>query len=152
LRLEYRLDDEDKNYSALWNYPNLTVTEVVARMSCEYFVKEGETYVVTATASDPDETVVLYVKKEMYTNDLTEIKYSQIGFEIREINGANSTLVESKEVWNHEEVLAALHSDIIYIQRAGEFLEFTLDSREIDEDRKCYVYYGGFTGKSRRKA
>jgi hypothetical protein len=149
LRLEYRLDDEYQKFPALWNYLNLAVTEAVARMSCEYFVKEGEIYVVTATAIDPDETVVLYLKKERYSNDSTEIKYLQIGFEIREISGDNSTLLESKEVWNHEEVLSTLHSDIIYIKRDGEFLEFTLDSREIDEDRKCYVYYGNFTGNSR---
>ena len=28
-------------------------------------------------------------------------------------------------------------------------MEFELDSREIDEDRKCYIYYGKFTGKNR---
>lgn len=149
MRLEYRLDDEYQKYPALWNYLNLSVTEAVARMSCEYFVKEGETYVVTATATDPDGTAVLYVKKERYSNDTTETQYSHIGLEVRELQRNGSVLIEKKDVWDHEEVLSALHSDIIYIQKDGEFLEFTLDSREIDEDRKCYVYYGNFTGESR---
>ncbi|MEH7503328.1 hypothetical protein V7152_15170 [Neobacillus drentensis] len=149
MRLEYRLDDEYQKFPALWNYQNLTVSETVARMSCEYFVKEAETYVVTATAIDPDGTSVMYVKKEKSFDDVTEEMYSHIGFEVRELQRNRSVLIENKEVWNHEEVLAVLHSDIIYIRRDGSFMEFTLDSREIDEDRKCYVYYGSFTGKTR---
>ena len=118
-------------------------------MSCEYFVKEGETYLVTATAIDPDGTTVLYVKKEDAYTDVTERNYSHIGFEVRELQRNGSVLIEQKEVWNHEEVLTLLHSDFIYIQKDGRWLEFNLDSREIDEDRKCYIYYGSFTGKTR---
>jgi hypothetical protein len=149
LRLEYRLDDEYQKFPALWSYLNLTVSEAVARMSCEYFVKERETFVVTATAIDTDGTTVLYVKKESYSDGPMEEVYSHIGFEVRELQRNSSVLIEKKEVWNHEEVLTVLHSDIIYIQKDGRFMEFTLDSREIDEDRKCYVYYGKFTGNSR---
>ncbi|MEH7375108.1 hypothetical protein [Neobacillus drentensis] len=150
MRLEYRLDDEYQKFPALWSYLDLTVSEAVARMTCEYFVKESETYVVTATAIDPDGTAVLYMKKEKSSyDDIIEEQYSHIGFEVRELQRNRSDLIEKKDVWNHEEVLVVLHSDIIYIQRDGRFLEFALDSREIDEDRKCYVYYGSFTGKTR---
>jgi hypothetical protein len=149
MRLEYRLDDESKQFPALWNYQNITPVEAVARMTCEYFVKEGETYGVNATAMDPDGTTVLYVIKESYTNDTSDTIYSHIGFEVRELKGTTSTLVERKDAWEHEEILATLHSDFIYIQKDGKFLEFELDSREIDEDRKCYVFYGTYTGKSR---
>ncbi|OLS40490.1 hypothetical protein [Bacillus sp. MRMR6] len=149
MRLEYRLDDEYKNYPALWNYPNISVSEAVARMTCEFYVKERDTYMVTATALDPDGTTVLYVKKESYPNDPSEKTYSHIGFEIREMTGTGSILLESKDVWEHEEIVTALHSDFIYIQKERAFREFALDSREIDEDRKCYVYYGKFTGKMR---
>ncbi|MFL6556517.1 MAG: hypothetical protein ACJ8MO_10410 [Bacillus sp. (in: firmicutes)] len=149
MRLEYRKDDEYQTFPALWNYQNLTVSETVARMSCEYFVKDGETYVVTGTAIDPDGTTVLYVKKEKSFTDAMEKNYSHIGFEVRELQRYGSLLIEEKEVWNHDEVLPVLHCDIMYIQREGRWLEFTLDSREIDEDRKCYIYYGTFTGKTR---
>jgi len=142
------LDDEYQKFPALWNYSNLTISEAVARMSCEYFVKEGQTYVVTATATDPDGTTVLYVKEEKSSDEGMDHIYSQIGFEIRELQRNRSFLLEKREVWNHEEVLALLHSDIIYIQKDRSYLEFTLDSREIDEDRKCYVYYGNYTGKT----
>lgn len=149
MRLEYRLNDEAKQYPALWNYVDIPISETIARMTCEYFIKEGDTYVVTATAMDPDGTAVLYVKKEKFSDDFSEPTYSHIGFEIRELQGANSILIESKDVWNHEEILPYLHSDILYVQKDGILIEFTLDSREIDEDRKCYVYYGEFTGECR---
>ncbi|WP_459501467.1 hypothetical protein [Bacillus sp. C1] len=149
MRLEYRLYDEMKQYPALWNYTNISVSEIVARMTCEYFVKEGNTYVITATAMDPDGTAVLYIQKDDFLNDSLEPTYSHIGFEIRELQGTESTIIESKEVWHHEEILTPLHSDILYIKKDGVFLEFSLDSREIDEDRKCYIYYGNFTGACR---
>ncbi|MDM5328743.1 hypothetical protein [Neobacillus sp. CF12] len=149
MRLEYRLDDEVKQYPALWNYQDITPNEAVARMTCEFFVKDGETYAVSATAMDPDGTAVLYVKKETYFNDSSDTIYSHIGFEVREIKGTTSAIVERNDVWGHEEILATLHSDIIYLQKDGKFKEFVLDSREIDEDRRCYVYYGTFSGKTR---
>ncbi|AWC28252.1 hypothetical protein [Bacillus cytotoxicus] len=149
MRLEYRLNSKEEQYPALWNYINIPVSEVIARMTCEYFVKEGDTYVVTATAMDHDKTAVLYVQKEDFLNDPLDHTYSHIGFEIRELQGTDSILLESKEVWNHEDILSILHSDIIYIQKDEQFIEFTLDSREIDEDRKCYVYYGTFNNEHR---
>jgi hypothetical protein len=149
MRLEYRLDDEIKQYPALWNYQNITPAEAAARMTCEFFVKEGETYAVKATAMDPDGTAVLYITKEGYTNDFSDKLYSHIGFEVRELKGTTSTLLEGKDVWEHEEILATLHSDFIYLQKDGKFMEFELDSREIDEDRRCYVFYGTFSGKKR---
>ena len=149
MRLEYRYDDEIRKYPGLWHYGNLSKAEAAARMVCEYFVKEGQTFKVTATALDPDGTSVIYVTKESFTNELSDHHYSHIGLEVRELNQQGSSLIEKKEIWDHEEVLAALLSDYIYIEQKGQFLEFTLDSREIDEDRKCYIYYGEFTGKSR---
>ena len=39
MRLEYRLNDETKGYPALWNYTNISNSEIIARMTCEYFIK-----------------------------------------------------------------------------------------------------------------
>jgi hypothetical protein len=96
---------------------------------------------------DPDGTAVLFVKKEYYSNDPTEIIYSHIGIEIRELRGITSILLESKDVWEHEDILTTLHSDFLFLHKNEKLVEFHLDSREIDEDRKCYVYYGNFTGE-----
>ncbi len=112
-------------------------------------LKRKNTYVVTATSVDPDGTAVIYIQKEVFANDPSDPTYSYIGFEIRELSETSSNIVDSQDVWNYEEILPSLHSDIIYIQRDGMSMEFSLDSREIDEDRKCYIYYGNFTGESR---
>ncbi|MFC4802748.1 hypothetical protein ACFPA1_25880 [Neobacillus sp. GCM10023253] len=149
MRLEYRLVEENQQYPALWHYYDISKSEAAARMTCEYFVKNNETYKVTATALDPDGTAVIYVDKEEFSNDTLEKYHSHIGFETRELTEQGSILIDQKEIWEHDEVLAALHSDFIYIKRGEKFLEFAMDSREIDEDRKCYVYYGNFTGNSR---
>ncbi|NWQ40630.1 hypothetical protein MLOOGBEN_07950 [Bacillus sp. EB106-08-02-XG196] len=149
MRLEYRLDVEYKNYPAIYNYQDISRIEATARMTCEYFVKDKETFEVSATSMDPDGTAVIYVKRENYNDDSSDTIYSHIGFEVRELKGTSSIVVEKKDVWEHEEIITTLHSDFIYVQKDGKFLEFSLDSREIDEDRKCYVFYGNFTGKSR---
>ncbi|HDR7961149.1 hypothetical protein COF07_27180 [Bacillus wiedmannii] len=149
MRLEYRLNDETKRYPALWNYANISNSEIIARMTCEYFIKDNKTYVVTATSVDPDGTAVIYIQKEEFTNDPSDPTYSHIGFEVRELSETSSSIIDRKDVWNYEEILPSLHSDLIYIQRDGLHMEFALDSREIDEDRKCYIYYGNFTGESR---
>ena len=149
MRLEYRLNDETKRYPALWNYANISNSEIIARMTCEYFIKDNKTYVVTATSVDLDGTAVIYIQKEEFTNDPSDPTYSHIGFEVRELSETSSSIIDRKDVWNYEEILPSLHSDLIYIQRDGMHMEFALDSREIDEDRKCYIYYGNFTGESR---
>ncbi|MBY7110958.1 hypothetical protein ILT06_08540 [Bacillus sp. 17RED48] len=149
MRLEYRLNDETKRYPALWNYANISNSEIIARMTCEYFIKDNKTYVVTATSVDPDGTAVIYIQKEEFANDPSDPTYSHIGFEVRELSETSSSIIDRKDVWNYEEILPSLHSDLIYIQHDGMHMEFALDSREIDEDRRCYIYYGNFTGESR---
>lgn len=66
MRLEYRLNDETKGYPALWNYTNISNSEIIARMTCEYFIKDKNTYVVTATSVDPDGTVVIYSTRNFF--------------------------------------------------------------------------------------
>lgn len=70
MRLEYRLNDETKGYPALWNYTNISNSEIIARMTCEYFIKDKNTYVVTATSVDPDGTVVIYIQQETFLTTL----------------------------------------------------------------------------------
>ena len=148
MRLEYRLNDETKGYPALWNYANISNSEIIARMTCEYFIKEKILMLLLQLRLIRRNSSYLY-SKEVFANDPSDPTYSYIGFEIRELSETSSNIVDSQDVWNYEEILPSLHSDIIYIQRDGMSMEFSLDSREIDEDRKCYIYYGNFTGESR---
>lgn len=137
-KLEYRLDD-DWNYPALWYYTHLSTSELVARMTCEYFIKENKTYLVTGTRKEHEMTII-YIKEELVTNE-KETPYTYIGFEIKEIlSVGNYHTIERRELYSHEEALELLHYDVILL---GD-REFHLDSRELDEDRNCYVYYGNY--------
>jgi hypothetical protein len=136
--LEYRLDD-NRNYPALWFYTQLSTSELVARMTCEYFIKENKTYSVTGTRKEKEMTII-FIKEETVTNE-KETTYPYIGFEIKEIlaMGRYHT-IERREIFSHEEALELLHYDVILIDGR----ELHLDSRELDEDRNCYIYYGKY--------
>lgn len=138
MQLEYRLDD-GRNYPALWYYEHLNTIELVARMTCEYFIKENKTYSISGTRKEKN-TTVIFIKEEMITNE-QERYYDYIGFEIKEVlsKGRYHT-VEARELFTHDEALMLFHCDTILV---GD-REFQLDSRELDEDRKCYVFYGNF--------
>lgn len=138
MKLEYRLDD-GRIYPALWFYNHLSIIELVARMTCEYFIKDNRTFIVTGTRKEKGLTVI-FIKEENMTNE-TERLYSHIGFEIKEVlsNGRYNT-IEARELYTHDEALEFFHYDVILINEQ----EFHLDSRELDEDRKCYVFYGRF--------
>jgi hypothetical protein len=136
--LEYRLDD-GRNYPALWYYNHLNMIELVARMTCEYFIKDNKTYTVTGTRKEPGVTVI-YLKEDFTSNEF-EKHYSHIGFELKEVLAAGRYhTIESRELFTHDEALELFHCDVIIVNDR----EFHLDSRELDEDRKCYVYYGHY--------
>jgi hypothetical protein len=136
--LEYRLDD-NRNYPALWYYKELSTSELVARMTCEYFIKDNKTYLVTGTQKETGITVI-YIKEEAISNEY-EVTYPYIGFEMKEVLSVGRyNTIEAKELFSHEEALELLHYDVILLGAR----EFHLDSRELDEDRNCYVYYGRY--------
>lgn len=139
MRLEYRLDD-GKEYPALWNYDQLSSVELVARMTCEYFIKGNKTYKVTETRREKSITVI-YIEEDQIKNDGIETIYSHIGFEVKEVLSVGRYhTVDARELYTHDEALELFHCDVIMV---GD-REFRLDSRELDENRKCYVYYGQF--------
>lgn len=136
--LEYRLDD-GRNYPALWYYEHLSTVELVTRMTCEYFIKDQKTYSVTETRREK-EVSVIFIKEEFITNELDKY-YTHIGFEIKEVlsTGRYHT-INARELFTHDEALEFFHCDVIMLNER----EFHLDSRELDEDRKCYVFYGKY--------
>ncbi|HYK75315.1 MAG TPA: hypothetical protein VEV44_19640 [Pseudoneobacillus sp.] len=139
MRLEYRLDD-GLHYPALWYYDHLSTVELVARMTCEYFIKERKTYTITATRKEKNMTVI-YLEEELDDVEGIERIYSHIGFEVKEVqNKGRYHTIDERDLHSHDEALELFHCDVILL---GE-REFHLDSRELDEDRKCYVYYGSF--------
>ncbi|MCA1029444.1 hypothetical protein LCL95_00200 [Bacillus timonensis] len=148
MKLEIRNYDK-YGYPALWHYDYLQTSELVGRMSCEYLVRDGLTYQVVANATEPNNLFVLYVKEIGREHAFSEeSSFTSIGFEIRELKGRfEAPIVRKEEFLAHDAVLGYLHSDFVYVERDGKQLEMKLDSLELDEDRKCYVYYGEFTGE-----
>lgn len=138
MKLEYRLDN-DSDYPALWYYEQMNAAELVARMTCEYLIKEQKTFVTTETRVDRG-VAVIYVKQKEHDYTL-EGNYSFIGFEIKCIlSDGHYETIEARDIYSHEEALIFLHCDIILVKGR----EFQLDSRELDEDRNCYVFYGKY--------
>ncbi len=144
--LEIRKMNAGTDFPALYHYNNLTKDELIARMSCGYFIKGNKQYRVESNATESDLLSVIYVEEEPHRAYQGERIYSKVGFEVRDLGEPDTPLLMTREFATHLDVLQYLHSDLIYI-RSGQYnKEMLLDSLEIDEDRHCYVYYGTFTG------
>lgn len=144
--LQYRLLDEGRGFPLLFDY-NVEIDELIARMSCQYLVKDDKEYKAVSNATESNGVNVIYVSEGTNRLFATERFYDGIGFEVREWkNDANTDVLHVKQFNTHYDALPILHSDYIYIPQGGRQAEFELDSLEIDEVRRCYVYYGKFTG------
>lgn len=146
-RLQYRLLDEGRGFPLLFDY-NVEIDELIARMSCQYLVKDEREYKAVSNATEPNGVNVIYVTEGTNRLFATERFYDRIGFEVREWRGggANTDVLHVKEFKSHYDALPILHSDYIYVPHGGRQAEIELDSLEIDEVRRCYVYYGKLTG------
>ncbi len=147
-RFEYRLNDATKEYPVLYYYEAMDETEVALRFCCDYFVKEGKTWLKTASAIDPAQ-FVLYV--EAVDNDAAELGNGArpvlpggIAVEVREYREGASEypLLHQFSFDSQLKALAYLLADTM-ILFGGEWEK---TSTEIDEDRQAYVYYCRKTG------
>ncbi len=143
--LEIRRMGAGSDFPTLYRY-DLTKDELLARMSCGYFIKGNKQYRVESTATESDLLSVIYVVEESHQAYQAEKIYGKVGFEVRDLGESDTPLLMTREFATHLDVLQYLHSDLIYV-RSGQYnKEMMLDSLEIDEDRNCYVFYGTFTG------
>ena len=51
-RFEYRLSNAAEDYPVLYFYEAMDEVEAAMRFACDYFVKEGKTWLKTASAID----------------------------------------------------------------------------------------------------
>ena len=68
-RFEYRLNDAAQDYPILYYYENMDEVEAAMRFVCDYFVKDGKTWLKNATALTGMENV-MYM--EEVTTDTAE--------------------------------------------------------------------------------
>lgn len=147
-RFEYRLNDAAQDYPILYFYENMDEVEAAMRFVCDYFVKDGKTWLKNASAVSGLE-YVMYME-EVPTdsaeagNRAQKALPSGIAVEVREYReGALDYPLIHQFAFNSQlQALAHLLADTLML--FGQEWEKT--STEVDEDRQAYIYYCRKTG------
>ena len=147
-RFEYRLNDAAQDYPILYFYENMDEVEAAMRFVCDYFVKDGKTWLKNASAVSGLE-YVMYME-EVPTdsaeagNRAQKALPSGIAVEVREYReGALDYPLIHQFAFNSQlQALAHLLADTMML--FGQEWEKT--STEVDEDRQAYIYYCRKTG------
>jgi hypothetical protein len=140
-RLEYRLLDEAKQFPVQYYYDRIGKPEIAMRMSCDYFVKEGQIFEKTSAAIDGG-TYVIYVQpavEEKVVDPSQKAIWKTIRIELREYKEDSDyyPVIHVYEFRDEMEALLHMQSNFLYLY--GKEWEKT--SAEIDEDRNVYVWY-----------
>ena len=141
--LEYRLNDENKHFPAIYHYNQIDLNEIFCRRMCDYWIKDRKIFRKTSCSREKD-SFVIYVEEDADEElfDHAE-KYEHITLEIRLYNEEEeSPLLFTYDFMDHQEVLEWLGNDFIQL---NEF-EYEKITAEIDEDRSSYVLYVHLTG------
>lgn len=141
--LEYRLNDEGKNYPAIFHYSDLNKFELYCRRICNYFIKDGKIYRKISSLLEED-VFVIYVEEdteeELFDDALV---YKQITLEIRLFDKDEySPLIYTYDLNTHEDAFDLIGNDHLQIGKN----EYQISVAEIDEDRSTYVLYVVETG------
>ena len=147
-RFEYRLNDAAQDYPILYFYENMDEVEAAMRFVCDYFVKDGKTWLKNASAVSGLE-YVMYME-EVPTDSAEAANRAQkalpsgIAVEVREYReGALDYPLIHQFAFNSQlQALAHLLADTQML--FGQEWEKT--STEVDEDRQAYIYYCRKTG------
>ncbi|MFC0272709.1 hypothetical protein ACFFIX_14835 [Metabacillus herbersteinensis] len=145
--LEYRVNDKERGYPALYHYDRLNQAEIFCRRLCDYFIKNGIVYHQTSCSLEREMFVIYVEEAPGETVFRDELAYKHVTLEIR-MNSENeeSKLLKTLELFSHDEVLSLLGNDFLQIEGLEEY-EFKKTSAEIDEDRSTYVLYVELTGE-----
>ena len=142
-RFEYRLNDAAQNYPVVYYYEAMDDIEAAMRFICDYFVKDGKTYLKTGSAVEPP-LFVMYVDE--VPDDAGEdgnVKNlaipGAIAVEVREYQEGAVTYPLIHQFGFTSQVQAFTHLLADTMLLFGQAWEKT--STEIDEDRQAYVYY-----------
>lgn len=137
-KLEYRLNDERKEYPALYHYEFSDPYEIFCRRLCDYFIKGKKVYKQTSSSLE-DEYYVIYVEEETDEFIFEQADhYKHVTLEVRDYKEYNeSPLIFTYDLYSHEEALSLIGNDYLWIQDE----EYEKISAEIDEDRSTYVLY-----------
>jgi hypothetical protein len=137
-KLEYRLNDEQNHYPALFHYEFAEPSEIFCRRLCDYFIKDKKVYQKTSSSLE-EEYYVIYVENDSDEYIIEEAEtYTHVTLEVREYKEYSiSPLIFTYDLYSHEEALSLIGNDYLWIQNQ----EYEKISAEIDEDRSTYVLY-----------
>ena len=147
-RFEYRLNNEAEDYPILYFYENMDEVEAAMRFVCDYIVKEGRTWLKTASAIETAQYVMYLEETPADTaeagNATQPVMPGWIAVEVREYREGVSEypLIHQFGFPSQVQALAHLIADTMIL--FGQEWEKT--STEIDEDRQAYIYYCRKTG------
>ena len=147
-RFEYRMNNAAEDYPILYFYETMDEVEAAMRFVCDYFVKEGKTWLKTASAIEASQYVV-YLEAvpsdaAEATNTTQQAMSGWIAVEVREYkeNTNEYPLIHQFGFPSQAQALSHLLADTMVL--FGQEWEKT--SAEIDEDRQAYIYYCRKTG------
>jgi hypothetical protein len=142
-RFEYRLNNAAEDYPVLYFYETMDEVEAAMRFVCDYFVKEGRTWLKTASAIEAAQYVMYMEEVPTDTaeagNATQPVMPGWIAVEVREYrDGTNEyPLIHQFGFPSQVQALAHLIADTMLL--FGQ--EWQKTSTEIDEDRQAYIYY-----------
>jgi len=142
-RLEYRLWDESGNESILFYYNDIKNTEIAARMTCDYFVKEGRVYEKDSTFWE-NGLYIIYVHpvddELVHEGEPNYLSKREVVLEVREFkeNTEYYPLIQVYFLNNMDKMATLLQGDRYY----SGGIQWEKTSAETDEDRGAFVLYG----------
>ena len=147
-RFEYRLNDAAQDYPILFYYETMDEVEAAMRFVCDYFVKDGKTWLKNAAAVSGMD-YVMYME-EVPTdsaeagNGAQKALSAGIAVEVREYreSALDYPLIHQFSFNSQLQALTHLLADTLML--FGQEWEKT--STEVDEDRQAYIYYCRKTG------
>jgi hypothetical protein len=143
-RLEYRADDESREFPILYYYDPIDPDEVSMRFACDYFVKNRIVYEKSACTVSHRNHYVIYVKpaedeQVVDSGALPIPRWSGIRMEVREFREGTSIypVVHTFDFQDDDQALLHLQADLLRLHGR----DWRKTSTEIDEDRQVYVFY-----------
>ena len=116
--LEYRLNDESKDYPAIFHYQDLGKFEIYCRRICNYIINGGKIYRKTSSLLE-DDLFVIYVEVDTEEELFDDAPvYKQITLEIRLFHeNEYSPLLYTYDLNLHEDAFDLIGNDFLQIGR-----------------------------------
>ena len=158
ITLEYRLNDQEKGFPAIYHYSSIPKEELSLRLLCDYFTKDQKVYEKDSVALEDDFLYIIYVMEvqQEIQQKIQEEVQQEIQQEIPiyppQTSGLGYIVLELREFLEGKTIFPLIKTS--EFNTLQDLLNYTLinnitingliwekTSLEIDEDRKVYILY-----------